>query len=89
MAGLAGRARASCSRSELLDRHQHGAGLGALARPDHAALLEQVHQPPGPGEADLELALEHRGRAELAADHEVHGLAEQRLVLVVAGGVSP
>ena len=36
---------------ELLDGHQHGAGLGALARAHHAALLEQVHDAPGPGEA--------------------------------------
>ena len=36
---------------ELLDRHEHGAGLRALGRTDDAPLLEQVHQAAGPGEA--------------------------------------
>ena len=36
---------------ELLDRHEHGAGLRPLGGADHAPLLEQVHQAPGAGEA--------------------------------------
>ena len=72
---------------ELFDRHHHGPRLRAFARPDDAALLEQVHQPPGARKADLQLALQHRGRAELAAHHELHRLTQQRLVLVlVAAG---
>ena len=43
--------------------------------PTTPALLEQVHEPTGPGEADPQLALQHRGRAELAAHDELHGLA--------------
>src|SRR6478609_9554011 len=73
---------------ELLDGHQDGAGLGAFARADDAALLEQVHDPPGTGEADLQLALQHRRRAQLAAHDELHRLTHQRLVLVVVGPVA-
>ena len=68
---------------ELLDGHQHRAGLRALAGADDAALLEQVHDPTGAGEADLQLALQHRRRPELAAHHQLHRLAHERLVLVV------
>ena len=51
--------------------------------PDHAAALEDVHQPAGLGEADPQLALQHRGRAELRGDdqldrldHQVHVVAD-------------
>src|SRR3954447_19317756 len=46
---------------ELLRRHEHVARLGPGRGADDAALLEQVHQPPGPGEAHPQLALQHRG----------------------------
>src|SRR5207302_5559040 len=54
----------------------------SLRHPHDAPLLQEVHEPPGPGEADLELALQHRRRAELGADDQLHRLAEQLLVLV-------
>src|SRR5690348_8678484 len=44
---------------ELLDRHEHGPGLGAFGGSDHSLALEQVHQPPGSREADPQLALQH------------------------------
>src|SRR6185312_2673768 len=61
---------------ELLDRHEDGSGLGTLRRTDHAAALHEVHEPAGTGEPDPELALEHGGGAEPAADHQLDGLAE-------------
>ena len=50
--------------------------------PDHAPLLEQVHDPAGPGEAHPQLALQHRGGAELGAHDQVHR-GEQQVVIVV------
>ena len=52
-------------------------GLGDVYKrqTDHTALFEEVHDPPRPGEADLELALQHAGAAQLAANDEVHRLA--------------
>ena len=50
--------------------------------PDHATRFEQVHESAGLGEADPELALQHRGGAELAGDHQFGGL--QQHVHVVA-----
>ena len=44
---------------ELVDGHQYLPRLGALARADHSPALEQVHQPPGTGEAHPELPLQH------------------------------
>src|SRR5919107_5910756 len=46
---------------QLLGGHEDVARLGPGGRADHAALLEQVHQAAGPGEAHPQLALEHRG----------------------------
>src|SRR5678815_4712300 len=67
----------------LLDGHQHGARLGTLAGPDDTGLLEQIHDSTGAGEPDLQLALQHRRRAELVAHDQLHRLTQQRLVLVV------
>ena len=50
--------------------------------PDDAPPLEQVHEPPGPGEADPQLALQHARGAEPAAHHELHGLVEQLVAVV-------
>src|ERR1700737_2833327 len=74
---------------ELLGTDEHLARLGSLARPDDAARLHQVHESAGLGEAPPQLALQHRGRAELAGDHELHRLGEDLKVvadlLVIAG----
>src|SRR3954470_3790911 len=64
-------------RLELVGLDQHVAGLGPLGRADDAAALHEVHEPTGLGETDPQLALEHRRRAELAGDDELHGLDEQ------------
>ena len=69
-------------RLELLDRHEDGPGLRALRRAHHAPPLEEVHEPAGPGEAHPELALQHARRAEAAADHELHRLGQQVVVVV-------
>ena len=45
--------------------------------PDDAAALQQVHQPPGLGEAHPQLALQHRGGAELGADDQLGRLQQQ------------
>src|SRR4029450_10881300 len=58
---------------ELVDGHEHRPGLGALGRPHHAPLLEQIHESPGPGEAHPQLALEHGRRPQLAAHHQLPG----------------
>src|SRR5437868_4428482 len=58
------------------------AGLGALARTDDVAALHEVHEPSGLGEADAQLALEHRGRPELSGYHQLDRLHQQ--VQVVA-----
>src|SRR5262249_25290888 len=60
---------------ELLDRHEHGPGLGALGRADHAAAFEEVHEPAGAREPDPQLALEHARRAEAAPHDQLHRLA--------------
>src|ERR1700722_16387971 len=67
---------------EFCGCHQHLAGLGALRRAYDAPALEQVHQPPGAGEPDAELSLQHRGRAELGPHHELEGLTEELVVVV-------
>ena len=51
--------------------------------PTTPRLLEQVHEAPGPGEADPQLALQHGGGAELGAHDEVPGLRQQLVVVVV------
>src|SRR3954471_11791788 len=73
---------------ELVDGHEHRAGLRPLTRADDAALLEQVHEASGAGEPDAELALEHRGGAEAAADHELHGLDEEVVAVVVTAATA-
>ena len=49
---------------QVLRLNKHLAGLRAFGRPDHAARFEQVHESAGLGEADPELALQHRGGAD-------------------------
>ena len=39
--------------------------------------LHEVHEPSGLGEPDPQLALQHRGRAELDRDHQLGGLEQQ------------
>src|SRR5687767_14752201 len=56
---------------QLLGGHEDRTRLGALVGADDALLLEQVHETTGAREADAELALQHRGRTELAADDEL------------------
>src|SRR5439155_26576282 len=56
---------------------QHVTRLGPLTGSDDPAGLHQVHQPAGLGEADPQLALEHRGGAELAGHHQFGGLYQQ------------
>ena len=48
----------------LFGRHQHLAGLRAVARGDDALFFELVHDASGPREADAQLALEHRRRPD-------------------------
>src|SRR5262245_55702497 len=50
--------------------HQHLACLAALERAHHAQLLELVHEAPGTRVADLEPALEPRGRPLLVPADE-------------------
>ena len=75
----------SWSSSNSSTRHQHGPRLRTFRRPDDAPPLEQVHEPAGAGEADPQLALQHRRRAEPARDDELHRLVEQLVALVVVG----
>ncbi len=56
--------------------------------PTTPACSKQVHQAAGPGEADAQLALEHGGGAELGAHHEVPGLHQQLVVVVVDAGTA-
>src|SRR3954464_3490128 len=74
---------------ELLDGHEHRPRLRALRRADHAPTLQQVHDPPGPGETDAQLAWEHRRAAEAGAPHEVHRLLEKVVALVVVEEAAP
>src|SRR5882724_10934160 len=67
----------------LLEGHEDVPRLRSLRHSHDPPLLQEVHQPPGPREADLQLALQHRRRAELRADHQLHRLAEQLLVLAL------
>ena len=82
-----GLAAQSCEHlGQLLGGGQHVARLRALARPDDLARLEQVHEAPGLGEADAQLALQHRRRAELGRHHELGG-GEQQLEVVADVGI--
>src|SRR6266508_479700 len=67
---------------ELLDRHEHGPGLRTLGRTHDALALEEVHEAAGTREPDPQLALQHARRAEPAANHELHRLGEEVVVLV-------
>src|SRR5436305_563508 len=58
---------------ELLRGHQHRSGLRTLRRAHDASALEKVHEAARSGEADTELALQHRRRAQLRPHHELHG----------------
>src|SRR5207248_1971831 len=71
---------------ELLGSHEDVARLGARRRTDDPALFEQIHQTPGTREPDAQLALQHRRRAELRAHDELHRLAQQVVVIVLATG---
>src|SRR5437660_9483694 len=66
---------------ELFGRHEDGAGFRALRRAHDAATLEQVHQPPGPGESDLELALQHRRRPQLRPHDQLERDVEHLVVV--------
>ena len=52
-------------------------GLGPFARADDPPALQQVHQPARLGEADAQLALQHRRGPELGGDHQFSGLYQQ------------
>src|SRR5690606_13488361 len=60
--------------AELVGVDQHVARLGPLGGAHDLAGLEQVHQAPRLREADAQLALQHRGGAELGGDHELRRL---------------
>src|SRR5512144_222189 len=62
---------------EIVGFHQYVARLRALTRPDHATTLQDVHQPSRLGEADPELALQHRRGPELRRDDELDGLDDE------------
>src|SRR6266487_6833116 len=65
----------------LVPRDQDVPGLRTQARAHDPAVFEQIHETAGAREPDLQLALEHRGRAELRADHELPGLLEEFVVI--------
>src|SRR6478736_5564731 len=71
---------------QLLDGDQDIASLGSLGGADDLARFEEVHQPAGLREADAELALQHRGRAELSR-HDELGRGEQELEVVADIGI--
>src|SRR6202044_3232765 len=58
-------------RRQVVGLDQHISGLGALAGTDDAAAFQQVHEPARLGEADPQLALQHRGGSELRADDQL------------------
>src|SRR5437016_1787756 len=69
---------------ELFGGHEDVAGLRTRGRADDAALLEEVHEPAGPGEADPQLALQHGRGAQLRPHDELHRLVQQVVIVVVA-----
>ena len=79
------RARRSRGRLGSIPRWCRGSCAATFAA-DNAAGLHQVHRPTGLGEADAELALEHRCRAELVVT--TSSIACRRSVEVVADLVS-
>src|SRR5438270_1863326 len=68
---------------QLFGRHEYGPGLRSFGRADDAPTFQEVHQAAGSGEADSELALEHRGRAQLGTHDELHSLLDQVVIVVV------
>ena len=80
--GLSWRSALTIS-SNFFDAHEHRTRLAPLARTDHATLFEQVHDPTGASEPDFEFALQHRRRAELASNDQLHGRPRQRFVVGV------
>ena len=82
--GAARRPRAGAPASAVRSsaRTRTSRALDPLARPHDATRLEQVHEATRLGEADAQLALEHRRRAELRRDDELGRL--QQHVEVVA-----
>src|SRR5439155_20455391 len=68
---------------ELVEAHEYVARLGALGRPDHAAVFEQVHEASCSSEADAQLALQHRRRPEATRHDELHCFP-QKIIIVVA-----
>src|SRR3974390_1134018 len=68
---------------ELLGGHEDRPGLGAFGGADDPTSLEQVHQATGPREPNPQLALEHRGRAQLRADDQLHRRDQQLVVVIV------
>src|SRR3954447_22678454 len=62
---------------EFVRSQQDIAGLAALARPDDALRLEDVHQPARLREPDAQLALEHRRRPELRRDDQLSCLTHE------------
>src|SRR5262249_2801803 len=78
-------------RLELLDGHEHRPGLRALRRADDASAFEQVHEPPGSGEAHPELALQHAGRPQPLAPDGPHGPGQELVAVAVgrAPGTAP
>src|SRR3954453_17960590 len=66
---------------ELVGLDQHLAGLGSLGGAHDATGLHEIHQPARLGEADPQLALQHRGGAELRRDDQLDGLDEQLQVV--------
>src|SRR4051794_11059975 len=69
---------------ELLRGHEDGTRLRPFGWTDDATPLQQVHETAGPGEPDAELALQHRRRTELRPHHQLHGLHEHFVVIIVA-----
>ena len=74
---------------ELVFGEEDFSCLGTDRGADDTVLLEQVHQASGPGEAHLELALEHRGRSELGGDHQLAGLQVELVVGATVAGRAP
>src|SRR5581483_11123381 len=70
-------AQVSEDSGEIVRLCQDVTGLGSLARLDDAPALHEVHEAARLGEADPELALEHRGGAELGRDDQFGGLDQQ------------
>src|ERR1700733_2661164 len=60
-------------------------GLGSFTRPDDPPALQKVHEPARLGEPHPQLALQHRGGAELRANDKLSGLHKQFKVIADVG----